>query len=70
MTDLGSTGGTGLNGHALHGGTHPLAQGDVLRMGDTLLVYSRSTGQDTVQMSSGTEPELDRRESVHRGHPA
>jgi DNA-binding NtrC family response regulator len=57
VRDLGSAAGTGLNGEPLHG-THALAQGDVLRTGDTLLVYSRSGGADEGEACAGTEPEL------------
>jgi hypothetical protein len=57
VRDLGSAAGTGLNGRPLHG-THALVQGDVLRTGDTLLVYSRSAGDDEAAAISGTEPEL------------
>jgi DNA-binding NtrC family response regulator len=57
VRDLGSAAGTGLNGRPLHD-THALAQGDVLRMGDTLLVYSRSSGADEGEASAGAEPEL------------
>jgi DNA-binding NtrC family response regulator len=39
VTDLGGPSGTSLNGEALHE-PHPLVEGDVLRFGDTLLVYS------------------------------
>ena len=57
VRDLGSEAGTRLNGQPLHG-AHPLAQGDVLRMGDTLLVYSRSAAADAIEQSRGVEPEL------------
>ena len=57
VRDLGSATGTGLNGERLHG-THALVQGDVLRMSDTLLVYSRSGGADEGEASVGAEPEL------------
>ncbi len=57
VRDLGSAAGTGLNGEPLTG-THALAQGDVLRMGDTLFVYSRWAGADGGEASAGTEPEL------------
>ena len=58
VRDLGSAAGTGLNGQPLHD-THALVQGDVLRMGDTLFVYSRSVGGDPEgEASSGAEPEL------------
>ena len=57
VRDLGSAAGTGLNGEPLTG-TRALAQGDVLRMGDTLVVYARSTGSDEGERSAGAEPEL------------
>jgi len=57
VRDLGSAAGTGLNGQPLHD-THALAQGDVLRMGDTLIVYARSAGADEGEVSACTEPEL------------
>jgi len=57
LRDLGSAAGTGLNGQPLHG-AHALVQGDVLRICDTLLVYSRSAGADEGEASAGTEPEL------------
>jgi DNA-binding NtrC family response regulator len=57
VRDLGSAAGTGLNARPLHG-THALVPGDVLRMGDTLLVYSRWAGADEVEASAGVEPEL------------
>ena len=57
VRDLGSASGTGLNGEPLHG-THTLVQGDVLRMGDTLLVYSRAAGADEGEVGAGAEPEL------------
>ncbi len=57
VRDLGSAAGTGLNGQPLHG-THALVQGDVLRMGDTLLVYSRAAAADEGELSAGAEPEL------------
>jgi DNA-binding NtrC family response regulator len=57
LRDLGSAAGTGLNGQPLHG-AHSLVQGDVLRMGDTLLVYTRSTSADDIERSVGAEPEL------------
>jgi len=57
VTDLGSAAGTGLNGQPLHGG-HALAQGDVLRLCDTLLVYSRSAGAGEGEEAAGAEPEL------------
>jgi DNA-binding NtrC family response regulator len=57
VRDLGSAAGTGLNGQPLHG-THPLVQGDVLRVGDTLFLYSRSAGADEGGESAGAEPEL------------
>jgi DNA-binding NtrC family response regulator len=57
VRDLGSAAGTGLNGEPLRG-AHALVQGDVLRMGDTLLVYSRSSGADEGEASAGGEPEL------------
>ncbi len=57
VRDLGSAAGTGLNGEPLHG-THELVQGDVLRMGDTLLVYARVAGADEGEAGAGPEPEL------------
>jgi DNA-binding NtrC family response regulator len=57
VRDLGSASGTGLNGEPLQG-THELVQGDVLRMGDTLVVYSRWAGADEAEPSAGAEPEL------------
>ncbi len=57
IRDLGSQAGTGINGQLLHG-THPLVQGDVLRVGDTLVVYSRSTGAEEDEPKAGEEPEL------------
>jgi DNA-binding NtrC family response regulator len=59
VRDLGSAAGTGLNGRPLQG-THALVQGDVLRVGDTLLVYSRSAGTDEAEGEAGhgAEPEL------------
>ncbi len=38
--DLGSPGGTRLNGAVVHE-SHALAEGDVLRLGDTMMVYTR-----------------------------
>ena len=57
VRDLASAAGTRLNGQPLHG-AHALAQGDVLRMGDTLIVYSRSAGVEEAAGSHGAEPEL------------
>jgi hypothetical protein len=57
VRDLGSEAGTGLNAQPLHG-THALVPGDVLRMGDTLIVYSRSAGADEDEARPGVEPEL------------
>ena len=55
--DLGSAAGTELNGEPLTA-TRTLAQGDVLRLGDTLIVYARSTGAEEGEESLGAEPEL------------
>ena len=52
VRDLGSETGTRLNGHVL-GGERALEAGDVLRLGDTLLVYALS-----VPGSGIAEPEL------------
>ena len=57
LRDLGSASGTWVNGRPLHG-AHALAHGDVLRVCDTLLVYSRAGGADEGEASAGTEPEL------------
>jgi len=57
VRDLGSAGGTRLNGKPLHG-THLLVQGDVLRMSDTLLVFARSAGKGEEEVVEGLEPEL------------
>jgi DNA-binding NtrC family response regulator len=64
VRDLGSTVGTGLNAQPLHG-PQALVQGDVLRMGDTLLVYSHSSGARSgdagakdEEPSATPEPEL------------
>ncbi len=57
VRDLGSAAGTELNGQPLHD-THVLAQGDVLRMGDTLIVYARSAGAGEAPANAGPEPEL------------
>jgi DNA-binding NtrC family response regulator len=57
VRDLGSSAGTGLNGRPLHG-AHALVQGDVLRLGDTLLVYSRVGGADQAKAGAGVELDL------------
>ena len=57
VRNLGGAAGTGLNGERLHD-PHRLVQGDVLRLGDTLLVYSRSADEDEGEGRAGDEPEL------------
>jgi DNA-binding NtrC family response regulator len=57
--DLGSQAGTRLNGQPL-AGAHKLEQGDVVRMSDTMLVYSRPTGARDAEAGTGlsADPEL------------
>jgi len=58
VNDLGAAGGTHLNGAAL-GGSHALSEGDVLRLGDTLLVYTaRQQGEAAAETPGAPEPEL------------
>ncbi len=56
--DLGSAAGTRLNGAALRA-PHALAEGDVLRLGDTMLLYTDlERGPDKGQERIAAEPEL------------
>ena len=56
--DLGSPTGTRLNGAAVHD-SHALAEGDVLRLGDTILVYTRfARSQAPNEDRPTTEPGL------------
>ncbi len=56
--DLGSAAGTRLNGAALRA-PHALVEGDVLRLGDTMLVYTDlERGPDKGQERIAAEPEL------------
>jgi DNA-binding NtrC family response regulator len=58
VQDLGSPGGSRLNGAAFHD-THALAEGDVLRLGDTVFVYTRREGTALADEDrAATEPEL------------
>jgi DNA-binding NtrC family response regulator len=57
VRDLASATGTRLNGQPLQD-ARALVEGDVLRLGDTLLVYSRSVGADEGEEKTGAEPEL------------
>ena len=56
LRDLGSVTGTWVNGRVLRG-KHALVPGDVLRLGDTLLVFALSSGEEG-ETSAGTEAEL------------
>ena len=58
VSDLGAAGGIRLNGQAL-AGSHALAEGDVLRVGDTLLLYTaRPEGAPSSEPRRSAEPEL------------
>jgi DNA-binding NtrC family response regulator len=56
VRDLGSRTGTRLNGIALHD-AHPLVEGDVLRLGDTMLVFSKE-GRFPVARADRADAEL------------
>jgi DNA-binding NtrC family response regulator len=55
--DLGSPAGTRLNGAPVHE-SHALAEGDVLRMGDTMMVYTRYARIPAVSDDRAIEPGL------------
>jgi DNA-binding NtrC family response regulator len=58
VSDLGSGASTRLNGVAIHD-THALAEGDVLRLGDTMFVYSRREQVPSTSANrAGSELEL------------
>jgi DNA-binding NtrC family response regulator len=58
VEDLGSSAGTRLNGHTLRE-AHALVEGDVLRLGDTMVVYTSLGRSPAVAENRGAaEPEL------------
>jgi DNA-binding NtrC family response regulator len=57
LRDLGSAGGTAVNGARLRG-PHELVQGDVVRISDTLLVFARWAGDRAEEAPPGIEPDL------------
>jgi hypothetical protein len=57
VNDLGSSGGTRLNGAAVRE-SHALVEGDVLRVGDTVLVYTRLERHRAPEERPSAEPEL------------
>jgi DNA-binding NtrC family response regulator len=68
--DLGSSGGTRLNGTAVRE-SHSLAEGDVLRLGDTMFVYTRwartpGSSQDRIASDPGLTGSTPSIEAVRR----
>jgi DNA-binding NtrC family response regulator len=56
VRDLGSRHGTQVGGRALPADGHPLVDGDVLRLGDALLVYELAAGDDDPAVDRGAVP--------------